>query len=106
MDPDTQLTVTLNGTARRLAAATTDPATAMNELREIAGNRTDTLGTVAGNMIGGYLGNALTNPQCLLAAYYLALAGAEHDDMVTAADEVRARTGRGGYSLGGRCVAP
>lgn len=101
MNPETALDISIIGAAGRLASSDTTAIDAANELRELADGRTDMLGKAAGHMLGGVIGSSLTNPQNILAAYYLVLAGAEHEPMVTELDVVRGNVDRAGYSLGG-----
>lgn len=99
LDPNTALEISIGGTAGRLAGDDISAVEALTQLRDLAGGRTDLLGKAAGAKIGGLLGQPKSNPLDLLAAYYLMLAGADHDAMVAEADVVRARVDRSVYGL-------
>lgn len=101
LDTETALRVALDGTSRRHADENTPILEAVAHLRELAGDRVDMLAVTAGSMIGAYLGSPMTNPNTLAAAHLLVLAsdGERHDLLVAQADVVRARMGKGGYSL-------
>lgn len=101
LDPETALSIALNGTALRLVDPRAPTLDAITQLREIAGDRTDMLAKEAGSMIGGYLGHPLSSPQAIAAAYLLILAGNghHHDALVVAADDARRDIGGSAYSL-------
>jgi hypothetical protein len=101
LDPDTALSIALNGTALRLVDQGVPTVEAVAQLRGIAGGRTDLLAKEAGGMIGGYLGHPLSSALAFPAAYLLILAGAdkEHAALVAAADESRRNVGGSAYSL-------
>lgn len=62
LDPDTALDVRLSAICSR-NRYTTDPAAVVDELRRIAGDRTDILGRVAGSWVG-YYGDDHTRALC------------------------------------------
>lgn len=101
LDPERALEISINGTARRRAADNTDTLTAVAELRELAGDRTDVMAKELGAILGGYLGSPLSSPLDLKAAYLLALAGGgeEHALLVESADVTRRNAGGSAYSL-------
>lgn len=102
LSPERALEISLDGTSRRLVDDGIPTADAVEQLRTIAGDRTDMLAKVAGGMIGGYLGHPLTNPLVLPAAYLLILAGADHDHaaLVASADAQRHNASTSAYSNG------
>jgi hypothetical protein len=101
IDPNTALTISLDGTSRRLVDERVPTAAAVDQLRELAAGRTDLLAKAAGGMLGGYLGHPLASALALPAAYLLILAGADQDHatLVATADEHRRNSGRSAYSL-------
>jgi hypothetical protein len=101
LDSETALNVSLNGTSLRLVYEKTPTLQTVQQLRAIAGDRTDMLAKVAGTMIGGYLGSSMAHPADLAAAHLLLLAsnGDHHDLLVTTADQTRRNTGGSAYSL-------
>jgi hypothetical protein len=104
LDPETALNVSLNATSLRLVYEKTPTLEAVEQLRAIAGDRTDMLAKVAGTMIGGYLGSSMANPAGLAAAHLLVLAsnGDHHEMLVDVADQTRRNTGGSAYSFGAR----
>jgi hypothetical protein len=101
LDPDTALAIRINGTALRLTDDDVPVLDAIAQLRELAGDRPEFLAIEAGNMIGGYLGTPLNNPNALRAAHLLVLAtsGHDHEALVAAADRSRKAAGGSAYSL-------
>jgi hypothetical protein len=100
LDPDTALEISLNGTAGRRAGDSTPVPDAVNELRQLAAGRADMLARAAGAKLGGFLGApGTTNPNDVLAAAYLLLAGADPESTRDEADVVRERVGSAPYSL-------
>jgi hypothetical protein len=101
LDPEKALEISIDGTARRLAADNIPTLDAINQLRELAGGRVDVLARAAGSAVGAYLGHPLTSALNLKAAYLLVLAadGNEHAALVAAADDARKAIGGSAYSL-------
>lgn len=101
LDSVTALRISLDGTSRRLVDDGVPTADAVEQLRALAGDRTDLLATVAGSLIGGYLGHPLASPLVLPAAYLLILAGdaGHHTELVAASDQARHNAGGSAYSL-------
>jgi hypothetical protein len=88
LDPERALEISIHGTAGRLAGDDVPTLEAIEQLRELAGDRVD-------------LGSPLANPLHLKAAYLLVLAsnGKDHAALVAAADESRRNAGGSAYSL-------
>jgi hypothetical protein len=100
LNPDTALEIALNGTAGRLVSDGTPTSSAVAELREMAEGRGDLLAKAAGGKLGGFMGQpGMTNPNDVLAAAYLLLAGADPEVARDEADKVRARVASSPYSL-------
>jgi hypothetical protein len=100
LTPDTALEIALNGLAGRLAGDRTLARDAVAQLQRLATGRDDLLAKAAGGKLGGFMGQpGMTNPNDVLAAAYLLLAGADPEVARDEADRVRARVGSSPYSL-------
>jgi hypothetical protein len=100
LNPDTAWEIRLNGTSGRLAGDKTTVEAATAELRTLAAGRADLLARAAGGKLGGFMGQpGMTNPNDVLAAAYLLLAGADPEIARDETDVVRARVGSSPYSL-------
>lgn len=100
LDPDTALEIALNGFAGRLVSHNALPVEAIHELRTLADGRHDLLAQAAGGKLGGFMGSpGMTNPNDVLAAAYLLLAGADPEIARDEADTVRERLKSSSYSM-------
>jgi hypothetical protein len=100
LDPDTALEIALNGAAGRLAGSAPCATEIIAQLRGLADGRSDLLAKAAGGKLGGFMGSpGMTNPNDVLAAAYLLLAGADPEVARDETDVVRRRVGLSPYSL-------
>lgn len=97
LKPDVALEINLNGTAARLVRESVPFDEAVEQLRTIAGGRTDLLSRAAGSKVGGYLAQ-LTPADTLKSAAMLACAGTDWSDVVEAADRTRRLASGSAYS--------
>lgn len=97
LKPDVALEINLNGTAARLVRERAPFDEAVEQLRTIAGGRTDLLSRAAGSKIGGYL-SQLTPADTLKAAAMLAAAGTDWQTVVQASDRTRKNASGAAYS--------
>jgi hypothetical protein len=100
LDPNTALEIALNGAAGRLAGTCTCATDIVAQLHRLANGRSDLLAKAAGGKLGGFMGSpGMTNPNDVLAAAYLLLAGADPEAARDESDVVRRRVGSSPYSL-------
>ena len=87
---DAQQEVALINRAQLLTDLEISVAAAIDELRALAGGRSDLLANAAASQIGAYLASPqTTDPYHLLAGTFLVLAGADTDLVEDAVESVR-----------------